>query len=210
MTKTETPQVNLWKGGFGDSYTDRNVAAEANIQARARLWASILDRVGNDPPQSILEIGSNVGDNLRAISRVSSAHLYAVEPNDKARAILLERQVAPVERIMAGTASSIALGDRTVDLALTSGVLIHIHPDDLLSACREIFRVSRRYIACAEYFSPQPEEIPYRGETRALFRRDFGAFWLENFSELQLVDYGFAWKLATGLDNLTWWLFRKP
>jgi spore coat polysaccharide biosynthesis protein SpsF len=32
---------------------------------------------------------------------------------------------------------------------------------------------------------------------------------MDRFPDLQLVDYGFFWKRATGLDDATWWLFRK-
>ena len=70
-------------------------------------------------------------------------------------------------------------------------------------------RVSSRYIACSEYFSDKPETIPYRGQTDALFKRDFGGMWLDLFPDLKVLDYGFSWKRTTGLDNLTWWMFEK-
>lgn len=35
-------------------------------------------------------------------------------------------------------------------------------------------------------------------------------FWIFFANYLQLVDYGFFWRRATGLDNLTWWLVDKP
>ena len=98
---------------------------------------------------------------------------------------------------------------RAVDFAFTSGVLIHIHPDDLLAACRDIHRVTRRYIGCLEYFSAEPEEVRYRDRDGLLFKRDFGGFWLDNFPDLRTLEYGFAWKRLTGLDNVTWWLFEK-
>jgi pseudaminic acid biosynthesis-associated methylase len=101
------------------------------------------------------------------------------------------------------------LQDAAVEFSFTSGVLIHIAPDDLLASCAEIYRVSSRYIACAEYFNPTPVEIEYRGHSGVLFKRDFGGYWLDNFLDLELVDYGFLWRRATGLDDLTWWLFRK-
>jgi spore coat polysaccharide biosynthesis protein SpsF len=106
-------------------------------------------------------------------------------------------------------AADIGLPDGAVDLAFTSGVLIHIHPDQLLASCREIHRVARRYIVCSEYFADTPQEVPYRGNRDALFKRDFGGFYLDNFPDLALVDYGFAWKRSTGLDNPTWWVFAK-
>ena len=96
-----------------------------------------------------------------------------------------------------------------VDMAFTSGVLIHIHPDQLPASIEEIHRVARRYIVCIEYFSDKPEMIPYRGHDDRLFKRDFGGLYLDRFPDLQLLDYGFAWKRVTGLDNLTWWLFEK-
>ena len=70
-------------------------------------------------------------------------------------------------------------------------------------------RVARRYIVCVEYFSDQPETIPYRGHSEVLFKRDFGSLWLDCFPDLRVLDYGFFWKRLTGLDNLTWWLFEK-
>ena len=50
----------------------------------------------------------------------------------------------------------------------------------------------------------------HRGREGPLFKRDFGALWLDLFPGLALVAYGFFLKRATGLDNLTWWLFAKP
>jgi len=51
-------------------------------------------------------------------------------------------------------------------------------------------------------------EVVSRREGK-LFKRDFGGFWWDVFPELTFVDGGFFWKRATGLDDLTWWLFAK-
>jgi spore coat polysaccharide biosynthesis protein SpsF len=209
MDDGATPQVGLWQGEFGDAYIDRNAADPARLAALARFWAGVLAGTEGAPPASILEVGANIGLNLRALSRVCTAELHALEPNARARRTLAAEGVVPQERILAGVASSIGLPDGAVDLAFTSGVLIHIHPRDLLASCREVHRVARRYVACVEYFSDREEEVPYRGAREALFKRDFGGFWLDNFPDLRLVDYGFAWKRVTGLDNPTWWLFEK-
>jgi pseudaminic acid biosynthesis-associated methylase len=155
-------------------------------------------------------VGANIGDNLRALRALSGAEFFAVEPNESARRRLTGDGVVSQANAIDGIASSIGLPDGAVDLAFTCGVMIHIHPKDLLASCREIHRVSRRYIACIEYFSDQPEEVPYRGHSERLFRRDFGGFWLDAFPDLQVLDYGFSWQRLAGLDNLTWWVFRKP
>jgi pseudaminic acid biosynthesis-associated methylase len=212
MTSKSAPgafQEQLWRGQFGDEYIERNAVDEPKLAARTSSWAQILNTVSGAPPASILEVGSNVGLNLRALRRLTAATFYALEPNEKARGILVQDGVVEKDKALDGLASKIPLAEGTVDLAFTAGVLIHIHPDQLLASCREIHRVSRRYVVCIEYFADKPTGIPYRGHTEALFKRDFGGFYLDNFPDLQVVDYGFFWSRLTSLDNLTWWVFEK-
>jgi spore coat polysaccharide biosynthesis protein SpsF len=207
---TTNEQIEFWRGAFGDAYTDRNTASSEQLRARVALWAEILRHMLPAPPRSILEVGANLGVNLRALKALSPARMIAVEPNDKARSILVRDGVVAEPNAISGVAQSIALPDGCADLAFTSGVLIHIHPDDLAAAIAEIHRCAARWIVCIEYFSDKAEEIPYRGHGERLFKRDFGGFWLDRFPELRVAAYGFAWKPVTGLDNLTWWLFEKP
>ena len=54
------------------------------------------------------------------------------------------------------------------------------------------------------------EEIPYRGETGLLFKRDFGRAYLEGWPDLRPVATGFMWSATTPFDDTTWWLFEKP
>jgi len=162
-----------------------------------------------DPPTSILEVGANVGLNLRALRHLTDAELYAVEPNERAMSILISDGVLPSDHAKRGHAALLDWRDSTIDFVFCSDVLIHIHPDHLLSSCREMHRVARRYLACSEYFSDKPETIRYQVQDDMLFKRDFGSFWLDNFPDLRIIDYGFSWRRVTGLDNSTWWLFEK-
>lgn len=202
-------QEGLWRGEFGDTYITRNAITDAKLAALTANWARILACTAGMPAESFLEVGANIGLNLLAIRRLTTADLHALEPNAKARQQMIDDAVVPEQNILEGLATNIALPDSSIDAAFTSGVLIHIHPDKLLASCREIHRVARRYVICVEYFSDKEEEILYRGHTQALFKRDFGAFYMDNFSDLRLLDYGFAWRRATTLDNLTWWVFEK-
>lgn len=204
-----TKQEQLWRGDFGNAYTERNTLDERHLTALTANWAQLLRCVQGRPPRSILEAGANIGLNLRALRRLTGAELLAVEPNASARSRLAADGVTNADKIFDGLCSAIPLADAAADLVFTSGVLIHIHPDDLLASCRELHRVSGRYLACLEYFADQPQEVRYRGHDEALFKRDFGGFWLDNFPDLRLLDYGFAWRRVTGLDNLTWWVFEK-
>jgi len=187
-----------WRGPFGDNYTDRN--RSSLLPERVRFWARVL---GDLRPRSILEVGAGDGSNLRALSAITEATLMAVEPNRFARNLI------PFDCVVDGTAQSMPLPDGAAELVFTCGVLIHVNQPDLPAALDEIYRVSARYIACAEYFSAEPREQPYRGQNGLLFLRDFGAAWLDRFPDLSVVDNGFAWRKTTGLDNLTWTLFRK-
>lgn len=207
--KKDQFQLNTWRGEFGDLYTARNVADAATQRARIKMWAQILRSIEGDQPTNIFEVGANQGLNLRALKHLTDAELIALEPNAKARQILLDDAVLKPQNLYDAFASSIPLEDSSVDMAFTSGVLIHIPPNDLLASCKEIHRISRKYIACAEYFSVDPQEITYRGQDGLLFKRDFGDFWMSHFPDLTLRDYGFLWKRTTGIDNLTWWLFEK-
>lgn len=210
MTATDTKQLQAWRGDFGAAYMERNPVEEATVRARARMWARILQPLEARPPDSILEVGANVGINLHALRRVSGARLCAVEPNETARATLARAGVVATEDLHAGVAQHLPVADASADLVFTSGVLIHIAPHDLAATYDELHRVARRFIVLVEYFADQPEEIAYRGEQGLLFKRDFGGDLLDRFPDLVCLDCGFFWKRTSGLGNLTWWLFAKP
>ncbi|MEO5364481.1 MAG: methyltransferase domain-containing protein [Magnetococcus sp. DMHC-8] len=202
-------QLDFWRGEFGHSYTGRNNADPAILRSQVALWAHILRSMQGAPPESILEVGCNLGRNLRALRAVTPARLFAIEPNQEARKIVLQDQVLEPDHLWDATSAAIPLPDAACDMVFTSTVLIHVHPDDLEHSCREIHRVANRYIVCIEYFADKLEMIPYRGHENKLFKRDFGSYWLDLFPTLRVLDYGFAWKRLTLLDNLTWWAFEK-
>jgi len=201
--------VERWRGDFGDAYVDRNNDIDDRVNQRVTAFHRIFDHLGADSPQNILEVGCNAGLNLRALRHISDATLSAVEPNKKARDILIDDAVLDEARLHDATGDNLPFPDQAFDLTFTSGVLIHIEPENLESVYREIHRVSGRFILTMEYFSPRPETISYRGNDDMLFKRDFGALWLDLFDDMEPVAEGFFWKRTTGLDDLNWWLFRK-
>jgi pseudaminic acid biosynthesis-associated methylase len=203
-------QLDQWRGEFGDSYVDRNPASIQAVRQRVCCFATIFDHLRGHPPRSLLECGCNVGINLRALRQVTDAELYAVEPNAKARDMLIGDGVIPVGNLKNATLSELPFENGAFDLVFTSGVLIHI-PDDILEqSCREMHRVAKSHLLSIEYFSPESITLKYRGHDDLLFKRDYGENWLRLFPDLEPVAQGFFWKRTTGLDNLTWWLFRKP
>jgi pseudaminic acid biosynthesis-associated methylase len=114
----------------------------------------------------------------------------------------------PQFNVMQGTAFELPFRDAYFDLAFTSGVMIHISPDDLGTAMDEIYRVSRRYIVAIEYDHPVETEIKYRGHTAALWKRDHGGLWMKRYPSLKLLNK-LELSPAEGYDDCTAHLFEK-
>ncbi|MHA1114243.1 MAG: pseudaminic acid biosynthesis-associated methylase [Alphaproteobacteria bacterium] len=206
----KTRQLSHWTGGFGTEYLARNAeAAPGEIEARAACFRPILDACPKGP-ETILEVGANVGKNLRALARLGDAELHAVEPFDAAFATLTNQPGLALARATNCDGSALPYGDGEIDLVFTSGVLIHVGPDELPGMMAEIVRVARRYVLCNEYFAKTPEELTYRGEQGLLFKRDFGRAYVEGWPELVPLATGFMWSATTPFDDTTWWLFEKP
>jgi pseudaminic acid biosynthesis-associated methylase len=201
--------VELWSGEFGDKYTERNLLQE-NLKARGELWKKIIWPL-TTRPKSVVEIGAGCGANLRALRGLCSSinRMVAVEPNASARRYLEDNGVTFPGDALDGTAAAIPLQDGSIDMAFTSGLLIHIPPKDLGTVMDEIYRVTRRWILAIEYFSPEVTEVKYRGVDGALWKADYGSLYLDRFQDLRCVSHGFEWKRTTGLDNVTWWLMEK-
>jgi pseudaminic acid biosynthesis-associated methylase len=192
--------TELWTGDFGNDYTKR----QANTSdARKDMWRMVLPR----RLDSLLEVGANLGANLEAMIGLTAGDFYATEPNEQARQELIAKDLCV--QVTNDSAHSLSAQDKSMDLVFTSGVLIHIPPEQLTASLHEIHRVARRYIIAAEYFAPSEEMIPYRGHDNALWRRDYGSLYLDQFSDLRCISCLFAWKRMTGLDNLTFWVLEK-
>ncbi|MBN2122696.1 MAG: methyltransferase domain-containing protein [Deltaproteobacteria bacterium] len=206
----ETAQLEHWKGQFGNEYTDRCRSCDEVIVTKGRCLEGILTRCGIGKDGSVLEVGANVGTNLKALRRMGwSGDFFAVEPNGKAYDTLVQDREIHLKQGFHTDGFTVPMKDGSVDLVFTCGVLIHVHPDDLLRLCSEVCRVARSCILCMEYFSPNPEGKAYRGRSGLLFKRDFGGFYLDHWPHLRLVDYGFLWKRVSFFDDVNWWLFRK-
>lgn len=206
-----TRQVELWQSGFGTEYARRNnnVISDEGQRRLMRDWGRMLAHAVTPKPQSVLEVGCNIGRNLIAL-RHFVENVSAVEPNGEAVRMARSRPELAGVRIDEGDGFALPYEDASVDLVFTSGVLIHVAPEDLGRMVDEILRVARHYVLCIEYFSHEPVCLPYHGRDGYLFKRDFGRFYLERAPALRVVDYGFLWQPLDSSDNSNWWLFAKP
>jgi len=202
-TLPETRRLEeLWGGSFGDDYVDRNVDAYA---ARGAFWDDLL---GSIECERVLEVGCNVGGNLRWVAQhVDPASVVGVDINRKAIAHL--HRELPEMAALWTPARELPFRDKWFDLVFTMGVLIHQPETTLPLVMGEMVRCSRRWVLCGEYHDTETVEVPYREHRGALFRRDYGRLFLELFPDLVLTRQGFLGK-DEGWDDITWWLFEKP
>jgi SAM-dependent methyltransferase len=154
----------------------------------------------------VLEVGCNAGANLQWI--VSRCDVTVGVDVSSHALDALHRAVPRAVGVIA-EARSLPFTDGSFDLAFTSGVLIHQPESSVSDVIRELVRVSSMYVLSMEYAGSETEEIPYRGERGALFKRNYEALYAQLFPELRLVGSGFL-TVADGWDDVTWWLFQKP
>ena len=192
----------LWAGQFGRAYIERNRVLD---ERRAAFWSGLLGDFGI---RSVLEVGCGQGANLRPIARVLDARdVWGIDINGDALAIA--RLQAPGVNVVASRARQLPFRDGLVDLAFTVGVLIHQPETSLATVISEIVRCSRRFVLWAEYYAEATEEVPYRGESGALFRRDYGRIYRGLFPDLTVRREGFL-APEDGFDRVTWQLLEKP
>ena len=205
MTSTprQSTQEIFWQQEFGSEYTERNIIP---YQQRLPFFQKILSKTFG--VSSVCELGSNRGHNLEAIHELSKNYsLTAVEINPDACKIL-----SNLSFIETFNSSILEFNvSQTYDLVFTSGVLIHINPSDLPHVYQKMYERSNRYILLNEYFNPVPVEIPYRGHSGKLFKRDFAFDFVQQYPKnLKLLDTGFLWRHDNPVwDDTCWFLFEK-
>jgi spore coat polysaccharide biosynthesis protein SpsF len=202
----KTDQEKFWAGKFGDDYIARNTGASL-LSSNISFLSKMLGRCHG--AKSLIEFGANVGMNLRAVRALRpEMELEAIEIN--AAAVEELRSWGGAQRIHHGSILEFK-ADRTWNVALIKGVLIHINPDFLPQVYESLYRASDRYIIIAEYYNPTPVEVVYRGHSGRLFKRDFAGEMLDKFPKLRVVDYGFVWHRDPVFpqDDTNWFVLEK-
>ncbi|MFT5860014.1 MAG: pseudaminic acid biosynthesis-associated methylase [Flavobacteriaceae bacterium] len=204
MFKTE--QETFWAGEFGDDYINRNQGAEL-LASNLNFFTKALSQAG--PFKTCIEFGANIGMNLKALKLLHpSLQMQAVEINPTAAKEL--NGLIGEDNVFNTSIFDVEFPNKA-DLSLIKGVLIHINPDHLENVYEKLYSASNKYILIAEYYNPSPLAIPYRGHSDRLFKRDFAGEFMEKYSDVKLVDYGFAYKNDPVFpqDDITWFLLSK-
>lgn len=190
----KTVQENFWGKEFGKEYSDRNSWQSESEWDKFYMdnWGStkidINNAVMRDLPKDarILEVGCNIGMQLRGFQRMGFTNLYGVELQHYA--VEKAKQITENINIIQGSGFDLPFKDNYFDLVCTNGVLIHIAPADHKAFMSEVYRCSGKYIMGWEYFAPQVTDINYRGNTGFLWKADFANVYQDNFSDLKLVS----------------------
>jgi len=204
--KYKTEEEYFWAGEFGSGYIERNNSDQL-VASNLKLFSDSLDKIYFI--NSVIEFGANIGLNLKALKLIyPEQQQYAIEINSDAVKVLPES--IPVGNIFN---DSILNYNSTIkaELALIKGVLIHINPLMLNDVYDKIYSSSSKYILMCEYYNPYPIEIDYRGHSGKLYKRDFAGEFLDRFSDVKLIDYGFTYRKDKSftMDDLNWFLMSK-
>ena len=204
----KTEQESFWAGQFGDEYIPRNEATPESLSGNLFFFARIFEKF-RPLPKSVIEFGSNIGINLKAIRLLApNSHIGAVEINSVAVQRLRQEKIANEvfhDSILEFEAS------QKFEFSLIKGVMIHISPEHLAAVYKTLAQSSSRHVLIAEYYNRRPDEVLYREHSGKLFRRDFGGEFMDANPEFSLLDYGFSYHRDSRelQDDLTWFLFER-
>lgn len=202
----KTEQEAFWAGAFGTDYIERNQGG-ALLASNLNFFSQALHAARG--VGSCLEFGANIGMNLKALKLLRPGlDAHGIEINANAARLLGE--IIPLAQVY-NTSILDFQPQRSWDLTLIKGVLIHINPDVLPQVYDKLVASTSRYLLVAEYYNPSPVAIPYRGHSDRLFKRDFAGEIMERHPQLQLIDYGFAYRRDPNFpqDDITWFLMEK-
>ncbi len=198
-------QEMFWASEFGDEYAERNNGPDF-IAAKIDMFNKSLNAAGKI--NTIIELGANRGLNANALKALLPHSTYTgIEIGEKAFSLLAQNE--HVDHCHHASIHDFTT-DQKYDLALISGVMIHLNPETLSSVYKLLDSLSQKYVLISEYYNPTPVEVNYRGHQGKLFKRDFAKEFMDQ-SHKKLIDYGFVYRNDPKYhhDDMTWFLFEK-
>ena len=190
--RIRTIQEEKWLGPFGEDYTRNHLSSPDEIEERFKKSYGISRTTMNskflnslDPESRILEVGCNVGSQLVLLQRMGFKNLHGIDIVQTA--VKLAKQQTKNISIIVSSASYIPFETNFFDLVFTSGLLVHIAPENINKAIDEIYRCTRTYIWGMEYYAKAYEEMKWRGQDKMVFPAPFVKFYQERFKDLKLL-----------------------
>lgn len=185
-------QEKFWKGNFGNNYISRNKFRNQKEfdnfyirrygETKKNINLKFLKGINKNKP--ILEVGCNIGNQLKIFEDIGFKKLFGIDINIKS----LKKAKKNINlNIVESSGFDIPFKDNYFNLVFTNNVLIHIHPKNLDKIFDEIYRVSNKYIFGFEYFNDKLIEIKYRNYKNKLWKGDYANILLKKYKNLRLV-----------------------
>ena len=155
-----------WRGEQGAAWAVRNqITAEATDASyrirfgcdKTRALAGLME--GRVPLNaSLLEVGCSAGGHLNTLAAAGWGNGFGCDLNFGA---LQRADVRSDLRVVQADAIVLPFRDNAVDLATTSGLLMHVPPWLHRMACRELTRVAQRWLLICEAWAPVRTALQY-------------------------------------------------
>jgi hypothetical protein len=142
-----------------------------------RNW--LAERCNALGPDSVLELGSNVGANLQAIWRANSnIRLYGVELSENAVAWGLKHMPEGCEaKLMTGSMADLSgvlarNGIDAVDVVFSCTATMHVNDEIFAAARQQALKIARKAVVHLEYHAWTPAELQNGRNWRSSFLSD--------------------------------------
>ncbi len=207
-------QESVWSGQFGKDYTNRCTFLTKELNSyyleeygisRLEMNNRFLLGLGLED-KKVLEVGCNVGNQLRLLQEMGFNNLYGIELQEYA--VEKAKSLTQGINIIQGLGDDIPFRDGFFDLVFTSGVLIHISPQNINKVIDEIYRSTKEYIWGFEYYADDYTEVVYRGNNNLLWKTNFSKLYLDRFPDLELIKEE-RFKYINGNNEDAMFLLRK-
>lgn len=193
ITGQLTEQEIIWRSHFGEEYNNRNTYSNEELDkvfkkvigaSRTEINEEFIGNVNRE--SKILEVGCNIGMMLVNLQEMGFKNLHGLEIQPKA--IESAKQRTNNIEYTEGSAYNLPYEDNEFDMIFSCHVLIHLPPDRIVKALKEMVRCCRKLIYCEEYYADEVTEIKnYHGMNNIVWKRNFEKLFADEFKELKLL-----------------------
>lgn len=154
---------------FWDEWSERfsKQAYQRELHASNR-W--LLDKLREAKPDEVLEVGCGFGRNLKMLADELDhpCRLYGIDISMKLLG-KVRSELGVEAGLLCGDITRLPLCDNAFDTVVTHGVLMHVPPEHIREAVRELVRVTGKTLWCIEEqlrtSSPRRESFSLNGYT---------------------------------------------
>lgn len=159
-----------WQGRWRERQPAQELRSYAN-STPLKVW--FAEQIVQLSPSSVLELGCNVGGNLREISAIDpKVELNGIELNEQAIALGKSEVVTAAHFIQGSMANAAALFDRRADVVFTSAAAMHCDDDIFGSAKTAALKIALKAIVHLEFHAWTPADLINARNWRSTFLSD--------------------------------------